>query len=55
MIINGSNKLVVLKLFSADNFTNEFFNDYEVEHIDGDKHDFRFNHGKAIVWLSEKK
>ena len=34
---------------------NQFFNDYEVEHIDGDKHDFRFKHGKAIVWLSEKK
>ena len=34
---------------------NQFFNDYDVEHIDGDKHDFRFKHGKAIVWLSEKK
>jgi hypothetical protein len=34
---------------------NQFFNDYDIEHIDGDKHDFRFKHGKAIVWLSEKK
>ncbi len=34
---------------------NQFFNKYDIEHIDGDKHDFRFKHGKAIVWLSEKK
>ena len=34
---------------------NQFFNDYDVEHIDGDKHDFRFKHGKAVVWLSGKK
>ena len=34
---------------------NQFFNKYNIEHVDGDKHDFRFKHGKAIVWLSEKK
>ena len=35
---------------------NQFFNDYDIEHIDGDKHDFRFlDKRHSIVWLSEKK
>jgi len=34
---------------------NQFFNDWQVNHIEGDKHDFRFLDQKnSIVWLSEK-
>ena len=39
-----------------DTKENQFFNDQEVNHIDGDKHDFRYKDEKnSIVWLSEKK
>lgn len=34
---------------------NQFFNEYEVNHIDGDKQDFRFlDKPNSIVWLKEK-
>ena len=35
---------------------NQFINSYDVNHINGDKHDFRFlDQTNSIVWLSEKK
>jgi|TARA_R100000750_G_C2316755_1_gene84718 hypothetical protein len=35
---------------------NQFFNSYDVNHINGDTHDFRFlDKSNSIVWLSEKK
>jgi hypothetical protein len=35
---------------------NQFFNSYDVNHINGDTHDFRFlDKNNSIVWLSEKK
>jgi hypothetical protein len=35
---------------------NQFFNSYNVNHINGDTQDFRFLDSKnSIVWLSEKK